>query len=153
MVVKSRILIPMKCCLSVTKVSHNSDYYLKVKIFLINQKSFLKPLICTLGVNHIHVQVRFQEWMHFRLDHRKVVVTTWFPNLMDWKTKVVIGGSCRWHKTMRLTFVLDVVNYNRFILQLFTGLMYFRSKTKFDCTFSQAITSNKTVFEIYKINT
>lgn len=51
MVVKSKILIPMKCCLSVTKLSHNSDYYYKVKIFLINQKSFLKPLVCTLGVS------------------------------------------------------------------------------------------------------
>lgn len=62
----------------------------------------------------------------FSLNLRKIVVTTWFPNLMDWKTKLVVGGSsCRWHKTVRLTFVLNAVNYIRLTLLLITFFINF----------------------------
>lgn len=62
----------------------------------------------------------------FSLNLRKIVVTTWLPNLMDWKTKLVVGGSsCRWHKTVRLTFVLNAVNYIRLTLLIITFFINF----------------------------
>lgn len=83
----------------------------------------------------------------FSLNHRKIVVATWFPNLMDWKTKLVVGGSsCRWHKTVRLTFVLNAVNYIRITLMSITFLINFIILCSFQNTishgFSFVITPN-----------